>query len=246
MSIWLHIGVQPNNSNTEDSIRILKKGFCSVMHKINTNFGFELKKLWKNSRSTIRKIGKLNRRTIVKMFKNSLPSDLNKKLWESNLVRFETAKNSKKYAKIVDSLDQMNKMPTEQHILDRFKCLAANVKSKSTVERKTENVLNKYEKDSRKPGTQDFTNLFNIHKEFKVSQDTKDDLNSEDEEQQKEKQDSDSGSQDSDALKEEEEIVWRDDMAFLHHLITCYRQFKKTGCFPKINFRTLPNISNAG
>ena len=48
-----------------------------------------------------------------------------------------------------------------------------------------------------------------------------------------------------DALKEEEEIVWRDDMAFLHHLITCYRQFKKTGCFPKVNFRTLPNISNA-
>ncbi|ESN93067.1 hypothetical protein HELRODRAFT_189670 [Helobdella robusta] len=36
-----------------------------------------------------------------------------------------------------------------------------------------------------------------------------------------------------DALKEEEEVVWRDDMAFLHHLITCYRQFKKTGCFPK-------------
>ena len=25
------------------------------------------------------------------MSKNSLPSDLNKKLWESNLVRFETA-----------------------------------------------------------------------------------------------------------------------------------------------------------
>ena len=42
------------------------------------------------------------------MSKNSLPSDLNKKLWESNLVRFETAKNSRKYAKIVDSLDQMN------------------------------------------------------------------------------------------------------------------------------------------
>ncbi|ESN94381.1 hypothetical protein HELRODRAFT_164214 [Helobdella robusta] len=238
------------------------------------------------------------------MSKNSLPSDLNKKQWESNLVRFETAKNSKKYAKIVDSLDQMSKMPTEQHILDRFKCLTANVKSrqervvivvkevkilwkklnlpiqkgKSTVERKIENVLNKYENDSRKQGTQDFTNLFNmstngragycttiedtqeVHPrklkliKQKVSQDTKDDLNSEDEEQQRvsqdtkddlsskdeehfnteeEKQDSDSGSQDSDALKEEEEIVWRDDMAFLHHLITYYRQFKKTGCFPK-------------
>ncbi|ESO10205.1 hypothetical protein HELRODRAFT_168085 [Helobdella robusta] len=96
------------------------------------------------------------------MSKNSLPLDLNKKIWESNLVRFETVKNSNKYAKIVDSFDQMNKMPTEQHILDRFKCLAANVKSKSTVERKIENVLNKYEKDSRKPGTQDFTNLFNV------------------------------------------------------------------------------------
>ena len=35
-------------------------------------------------------------------------------------------------------------------------------KGKSTVERKIENVLNKYEKDSRKPGTQDFTNLFNV------------------------------------------------------------------------------------
>lgn len=471
------------------------------------------------------------------MSKNSLPSDFNKKLWESNLVRFEKAKNSRKYAKIVDSLDQINKMPTEQHILDRFKCLAANVKSrqervvivvkevkilwkklnlpiqkgKSTVERKIENVLNKYEKDSRKPGTQDFTNLFNVTDENgewlcqedkafynlqmstngkagycttiedtqrvhprklklikqKVSQDTKDDLSSEDEEHfntEEEKQDSDSGSQDSEAptwkrqktdyainlvttaklssrkahtvcktlakdgisiptpsqsgvykatmkageklkehfietlrnenwslhfdgkhiknteyqvvvlknenrevklavlalingkgetifngiktvldeyklwpaikliisdttsantgksvgavtrlqnhfvklgldkplyigcqhhvldtllkhvmndyfeaattspnlnywfisriteeyqqlkasfdnsgyaLKEEEEIVWRDDMAFLHHLITCCRQFKKTGCFPKINFRTLPNISNA-
>ncbi|ESO10204.1 hypothetical protein HELRODRAFT_168084 [Helobdella robusta] len=67
-----------------------------------------------------------------------------------------------------------------------------------------------------------------------VKQDTKDDLSSKDEEHfntEEEKQDSDSGSQDSDALKEE--IVWRDDMAFFHHLITCYRQFKKTGCFPK-------------
>ncbi|ESO12141.1 hypothetical protein HELRODRAFT_158590 [Helobdella robusta] len=205
--------------------------------------------------------------TLVKMSKNSLPLDLNKKLWESNLVRFDKAKNSKKYAKIVDSLDQMNKMPTEQHILDRFKCLAANVKSrqervvieikevkilwkklnlpiqkgKSTVERKIENVLNKYEKNSRKPGTRNYQlvqHTQGVHPrklkliKQKVSQDTKDDLNSEDEEQQKEKQDSDSGSQDSDALKEEE-IVWRDDMAFLHHLITCYRQFKKTGCFLK-------------
>ena len=34
-------------------------------------------------------------------------------------------------------------------------------------------------------------------------------------------------------------------MAFHHHLITFYRQFKKTGCFPKANFRTLQNITNA-
>ena len=80
------------------------------------------------------------------------------------------------------------KMLIEQLILDRFKCLAANVKSrlerivivikeakilwkklnfpiqqgKSTVERKTVNVQKKYEKDSSNPGTQDFTNLFNL------------------------------------------------------------------------------------
>ena len=33
---------------------------------------------------------------------------------------------------------------------------------KSAVERKIENVLRNYEGDSRKPGTQDFTNLFNV------------------------------------------------------------------------------------
>ena len=80
------------------------------------------------------------------------------------------------------------KMLIEQLILDIFKCLAANVKSrlerivivikeakilwkklsfpiqqgKSTVERKTDNVQKKYEKDSSNPGTQDFTNLFNL------------------------------------------------------------------------------------
>ena len=33
--------------------------------------------------------------------------------------------------------------------------------------------------------------------------------------------------------------------AFLHHLIIRYRQFKKIGSFPKVSFKTLPNISNA-
>ena len=36
------------------------------------------------------------------MSKNSLPSELNKKQWESNLVRFEKAKNARKYTKVVD------------------------------------------------------------------------------------------------------------------------------------------------
>ena len=43
-----------------------------------------------------------------------------------------------------------------------WKKLNLPVQCKSTVERKNENVLKKYEKDSRKPGKQDFTNLFNI------------------------------------------------------------------------------------
>ena len=64
------------------------------------------------------------------MSKNSLPSELNTTQWESNLVSFEKAKNARKYTKVVDSLDNMNKLPIEQLILDRFKCLAANVKSR--------------------------------------------------------------------------------------------------------------------
>ena len=47
------------------------------------------------------------------------------------------------------------------------------------------------------------------------------------------------------ALKKVEQIDWRDDMAFLHHLIACYRNFKETGRFPTVQFKTLPNISNA-
>jgi len=34
-------------------------------------------------------------------------------------------------------------------------------------------------------------------------------------------------------------------MAFLDHLISCYRIFKSTGSFPKVNFRSLPATSNA-
>ena len=37
--------------------------------------------------------------------------------------------------------------------------------NKSKVKRKIENVLKKYEDDSRKPGTQDFINLFNVTNE---------------------------------------------------------------------------------
>ena len=34
-------------------------------------------------------------------------------------------------------------------------------------------------------------------------------------------------------------------MAFLNHLISCYRIFKNTGSFPKVNFQSLPALSNA-
>ena len=36
--------------------------------------------------------------------------------------------NARRYTNVVDSLDQMNK--TGQHVLDRFKCLTVNVKSR--------------------------------------------------------------------------------------------------------------------
>ena len=38
---------------------------------------------------------------------------------------------------------------------------------------------------------------------------------------------------------------WRDDMAFLHHLISCYKFFKTSQTFPKVNFQSLPALSNA-
>ena len=38
---------------------------------------------------------------------------------------------------------------------------------------------------------------------------------------------------------------WRDDMAFLHHLISCYKFFKTSQTFPKVNFQSLSALSNA-
>ena len=38
------------------------------------------------------------------MSKNSLSSELNKKQWESNLMGFKKAMNTRKYTKVVDSL----------------------------------------------------------------------------------------------------------------------------------------------
>ena len=106
------------------------------------------------------------------MSKNRVASNKNKKVWESNLVRFEKAKTSRKCTTVVKSISEMNKMPTEQRIIDRFKSLSSNVKSrkeriaivaeetkllwrklnipiqqgKSAAERKIENVLKKLEK----------------------------------------------------------------------------------------------------
>ena len=82
----------------------------------------------------------------------------------------------------------MSKIPNEQHILDRYKTLALGLKSKnkrtlilagevrqlwknlslpiqqgrSTVERKIENVIKQYERNSQRPGNYDFTKLFNV------------------------------------------------------------------------------------
>ena len=46
-------------------------------------------------------------------------------------------------------------------------------------------------------------------------------------------------------LKKTECDRWRDDMAFLYHLISCYKFFKTTQTFPKVNFQSLPALSNA-
>ena len=102
------------------------------------------------------------------MSKNAPPSEKNKKIWSSNLVRFQKGKTSRKHT-TVDSLDQVRKIPMEQHILDRYQTFVSDVKSrkerivliagevkhlwnklnlpiqqdKSTVERKIENVIKK-------------------------------------------------------------------------------------------------------
>jgi len=114
-------------------------------------------------------------------------TERNKKVWSSNLVQFQKAKNSRKH-NTVSSLDTMSKMPMELHILNRFKTLASTLKGKkervliiaeevknlwrklnfpiqqgkSSVERKIENVIKKYEKHCRRPGNQVFTSLFNV------------------------------------------------------------------------------------
>ena len=102
------------------------------------------------------------------MSKNAPPSEKNKKIWSSNLVRFKKGKTSRKHA-TVGSLNQMQRLPMEPDILDRYQTLASAVKSrkerivliagevkhlwkklnlpmqqgKSTVERKIENVIKK-------------------------------------------------------------------------------------------------------
>ena len=46
-------------------------------------------------------------------------------------------------------------------------------------------------------------------------------------------------------LKKTECDRWQDDMAFLYHLISCYKFFKTSQTFPKVNFQSLPALSNA-
>ena len=38
---------------------------------------------------------------------------------------------------------------------------------------------------------------------------------------------------------------WRDDMAFLQHLIVCYKTYSASGQYPKIDFKALPSLSNS-
>ena len=124
------------------------------------------------------------------MSKNAPPADKNKKTWTENLVPFQYGKTSRRHT-IVESLDQMSKIPKEQHILDRYKTLASGLKSKkkrtlilagevrqlcknlslpiqqgkSTVEQKVESVIKQYERNSRRPGNYDFTKLFDVTNE---------------------------------------------------------------------------------
>ena len=46
-------------------------------------------------------------------------------------------------------------------------------------------------------------------------------------------------------LKKIECDRWRDDMVFLYHLISRYKSFKTSQTFPKVNFQSLPALSNA-
>lgn len=47
----------------------------------------------------------------------------------------------------------------------------------------------------------------------------------------------------------EEDILetagWRDDMKFLFHLTRVFRFYNETGRFPKVEFKKIPNLSNA-
>ena len=121
------------------------------------------------------------------MSKNAPPSDKNKKTWTTNLLQFQYGKTSRRHT-TVECLRQMSKIPKKQHILDRYKTLASGVKSKkkrtqifagevrqlwknltlpiqqgkSTVERKIENVIKQYERNSRRPGNYDFAKLFYV------------------------------------------------------------------------------------
>ena len=120
------------------------------------------------------------------MSKNAPPSDKNKKIWTTNLMQYQFGKTSRRHT-TVEYHSQMSKIPKEQHILDRYKTLASGVRrkkkrtqilageirqlwknltlpiqqGKSTVERKIENVIKQYERNSRRPGNYDFTKLFN-------------------------------------------------------------------------------------
>ena len=121
------------------------------------------------------------------MSKNAPPSTKNKKTSTTNLMQFQYGKTSRRHT-TVECLSQMSKIPKEQHILDRYKTLASGVKNKkkrtqilagevrqlwknltfpiqlgkSTVERKIENVIKQYERNSRRPRNYDFTKLFNV------------------------------------------------------------------------------------
>ena len=121
------------------------------------------------------------------MLKNVPLTDKNKKTWTANLMRFQYGKTSRRHT-TVKGLSQMSKTPKEQHILDRYKTLASGLKSKKkrtlilagevrqlwknlslpiqqgkpTVERKIEDVIKQYERNSRRPENYDFTKLFNV------------------------------------------------------------------------------------